>query len=455
MSQRPRIVIAQQQRLALNSGLSTSIRLLRSDTAGLTRYLEEQAAENPHVRLVGPEAAALGDWLPRWSGVFGSSAQGATGAAEISASGPSLTAHVIQAIRAMALPHEAQRIALALVEALEPSGWLGRPLAVIAREVGAEEGAVLAVLRRVQEIEPRGLFARNLAECLSLQAAELGALDPVMEAVLQNLGLLAAGDIQRLGRICGCDAEAIAQRFRTIRRLNPKPGAGFSPANPAHAREPDLLARPLPDGRWQVALNRSALPDVEVVARPDRTAPEGGLSAAKALRHMIEARNHTLLRVGQAIVARQAGALLQGPGALVPMRMADLAEALELHVSTISRVVAGASMDSPVGVFWLRQMFSGGRGGFMGRNAAGEESGTAPQAAAALRHRLARIIAAEAPNAPLSDAALAARLAEETGVQLARRTIAQYREAAGIPAAHRRRTRQTKIGQTAIGRPKR
>lgn len=459
MSQRPRIIIAQQQRLALNTGLSAAIRMLRSDAAGLTRYLEEQAAENPHIRLVGPEPAAIGDWLPRWSGVLSYGAMGDAGLVDPAAAGPSLTTHALESIRGMTLSPPEARIALALVEALEPSGWLGRSVQTIAAELGTPEVDVLAVLSRLQQMEPTGIFARNLAECLRLQAAELGELDAVMEILLQNLNLLAAGDVQRLTRLCGCDAEGIARRFRTIRRLNPKPGASFAPANPAHLREPDILARPLKDGRWQVSLNRSALPEVEVVMpnADESRDPDAkqARTAAKALQHMVKARNSTLLRVGREIVTRQQAALVQGPAALKPMRMADLAEALGLHVSTISRVVAGASLDAPFGVIWLRQMFSAGRGGgggggggVQGGEATGETSFAAgPQAVAALRHRLARIIAAENRSAPLSDAALARRLAEETGVVLARRTIAQYREAAGIPPAHRRRLRPIDKGR--------
>lgn len=437
MSQRQRINIAQHQRLALNTSLHASIRLLRSDTAGLTRYLEEQAAENPHLRLIAPQPAALGDWLPRWSGAlsFGGRASGEM--PEPAAAQPGLIAHVTAAIQAMSLPRAGHRIVLALVEALEPSGWLGRSTQAIAADLDLPEDEVKAVLARLQQIEPAGLFARNLAECLALQLAEAGKLDRPMTVILHNLDLLAAGDTARLAALCGCDEAGIARRFRTIRTLNPKPGNSFSTTDPAHAREPDLLARPLKGGRWQVALNRSALPSLEVVTTPDTASSEGRLQAARALEHMLAARNDTLLRVGREIARRQVAALLQGPGALRPMTMADLGAALGLHVSTISRVVAGASMDSPHGVWWLRRMFSGARG-LAGRSA-GKDEGGAGVAAAALRHRLGRIIASESPQAPLSDSALAERLAQETGVTLARRTVAQYREAEGIPPAHRRR----------------
>lgn len=438
MSQRQRIVIAQQQRLALNSSLHASIRLLRSDTAGLTRYLEEQAAENPHLKLIPPESPALGDWLPRWTGVLALGDPASPFIPEAASAPPSLIAHATAAIQGMALPRGALPIALALVEALEPSGWLGRSPGAIAAELGLPTDEVLAVLYRLQTIEPAGLFARNLAECLALQVKEQGHLDREMMVILRNLDLLAAGQTRRLARLCDCSEAEVTQRFRLIRTLNPKPGSEFARPNPAHSREPDLLARPLHDGNWQVALNRSALPSLEVVAEapPPAGADPDKLKSARALSHMLSARNDTLLKVGQEIARRQVLALAQGPGALQPLTMAEVAASLGLHVSTISRVVAGASMDSPFGVWWLRRMFSGSRGGPVGE--AGESDG--PQAsAAALRHRLGRLVAAEAPEAPLSDAALAGQLAQDTGVSLARRTIAQYREAQGIPPAYRRR----------------
>lgn len=465
MSQRQRIVIAQQQRLALNTSLHSAIRLLRSDTAGLTRYLEEQAAENPHLRLSAPEPPAPGDWLPRWTGVLGPVQPGRGGMAEMAAPQPSLMAHVVAAIRALGLTRPAQRIALALVEALEPSGWLGRAPEAVARDLGLPPDEVAAVLERLQGVDPPGLFARNLAECLALQARDLGRLDPEMQVILSHLDLLAEGQTARLARLCGCDEAGVLARFRLIRTMNPKPGTLFSGAAPSLGREPDLLARPDAQGRWSLALNRSALPSLSLEPRPERdSTPEaaGQRSAAKALCNMLRARNETLLRVGQEIALRQRAALVDGPGALVPMTMADLAEVLGLHVSTISRVVAGASMDSPFGVWWLRQMFSGargpgraarggasqvrdagqGRGGGQGREAdtaAPDEGAGAVVSAAALRHVMGRIVAAEPAGAPLSDAALADQLAEATGVRLARRTVAQYREAAKIPSAHRRK----------------
>lgn len=438
MSQRQRIQIAQKQRLALNASLQASIRLLRSDTAGLTRYMEEQAAENPHLRLIGPEAPAVGEWLPRWTGLLPQPG-GAGPMADSSASpAPSLIAHVLAAVQAMALPRPAQKIALALIEALEPSGWLGRPPAAIADALQVPLTEVQAVLARLQTIDPPGLFAESLADCLRLQALDQGQLDAVMAQVLDNLPLLASGQTARLARMCGADDAAIARCFRQIRAMNPKPGTLFAHGAQIQpiAPEPDLIAMPTPDGGWSVSLNRSALPSLAIEARPEGGGDKAALAAARALGSMLQARNATLLLVGREIVARQAVALRQGPGALQPMTMAQLAEPLGVHVSTISRVVAGASMDSPQGLWWLRRMFSAARGG-----SDDDGPGGPVLSAAALRHRIGQIIATETPASPLSDAALGERLFAETGVRLARRTVAQYREAEGIPPTYRRRQR--------------
>lgn len=427
-ARRPRLGLTQIQRLSLNTSLHTSISVLRSDAEGLTRYLEEQAADNPHLRLQAVLAPA-GDWLPRWTGVF-AAAGGSGNAADLPEASPSLMAHVLAAISALHLQPREGRIALALAEALEPSGWISASAGGIAAELGVTEAEVEAVLIRLQGIEPAGLFARNLAECLRLQAAESGVLDAAMQGVLARLDLLARGDLARLARLCKISEARVAQIFATIRRMDPKPGTQFAALSASARREPDLTVRHAPAG-WELALNRSALPDVRV----DRTADGAAeaLSAAKSVQRMVDARNSTLLEVGREIVRRQGEALELGPIALHPMTMADLAEALGYHESTISRVVAGASLDGPRGSWWLRQMFSPALGG----------DGVPVISAAAMRARLARAVAGEDPGRPLSDDALAAILFRETGITLARRTVAKYRELLSIPPAHRRKRLKT------------
>ena len=408
MTQRPRITVTQTQRLQLNMGLQAAIRMLRSDAAGLTRYLEEQAADNPALKLTPPPVPS--EWLPRWGRIL----TGPETPPDQPGAGPSLMAHVLGQIDRRMTTATDRRIALALAEALEPSGWLGQPLAAIAVAAGVRLREVEAVLKRLQEIEPVGLFARDLAECLRLQAQEEGSFDAVMAVMLAHLDLLAAGDLARLARLAKVEETEIARRFRLIRAMNPKPGTEFDSLAVAHPREPDLVARVVGTG-WEVTLNRSSLPGLTVVAGE-------GAAAAKTVQRMVEARNSTLLRVGQDVLRRQIRALAEGAGALVPMTMAEVAEELGLHESTVSRVVAGTSVDTPHGCWWLRLMFSGG---------AGEVSG------AGLRDRLAGLVAAEDRSAPLSDEALAAAL----GDAVARRTVAKYRALLRIPPAHRRRVR--------------
>jgi RNA polymerase sigma-54 factor len=415
MKSRSRISVQQTQRLTLTTTLAASIRVLRADAQGLSRYLEEQAAENPALVLGRPPS---GDWTPRWKSVLGPGAE----APEAASAAPSLVSHALELIEAMRLPPREARIGEALVEALEPSGWLGRAPAAIAQRAGVALAEAEALLRRVQlRAEPTGLFARNLAECLRLQAEDAGDLDPAMAAVLDRLDLVARGETERLAREVGVDEATIRARIGALRSYDPKPGARFEPCA-APVREPDLIAEKGEQG-WTVSLNRSALPTIHVAEGRGK-----GRAGARALVRMIEGRNATLLAVGQEILSRQRAALDQGTGALVPMTMADVAGALGLAESTISRIVAGTAVDTPRGTWWLRALFT--------RSA--REGGPA---AGALRDRLARLVASENPAAPLSDEALAQAL-DEGGAPIARRTVAKYRAMLNLPPAHRRRQRR-------------
>jgi len=337
-------------------------------------------------------------------------------------------AHVTGAIERMGLTARDRRIAGVLAEALEPSGWLGRPLSTLAREAKATEAEVGAVLARLQRIEPTGLFARNLAECLTLQLAEAGHLDAVMQVVVAQLDLLAAGNLVRLARLARTTPADITARFRIIRSLDPKPGAQFAALSAAALREPDLLARRTAAGGWEFSLNRSCLPTLSILETGEG---RGGvaLTAAREVARLVKSRNDTLLRVGREVLTRQRAALDHGPTGLVAMTMAEVAEAVGLHESTVSRVVAGTSVDTPRGTWWLRRLFSAPVG-----------EGEGAVAAAAVQARLERLVAGEPREAPLSDAALAVELARG-GAVVARRTIAKYRAALGIPPAHRRRVR--------------
>lgn len=430
MTQAPRVSLTARTSLRMNLGLAASVKVLAQDSFGLRRYLEEQAATNPVLRIEPAERAPR-DWLPRWSAAF-SRAEG--GAAETAAHGPSLAAHLSDAITLHFPSGRVRRAAELFADAVEPSGWLGRPLSALAAEAGLTLPEAEALLARLQDIEPAGLFARNLAECLVLQAREAGWLDPPMELILSRLDLLAAGETARLARLARVPEAEILSRLRRIRSLNPKPGAQFDPGA-APLREPDLEVRRGSAG-WMVELNRSSLPALSVVALPrgPRDAEQRAqVAAARALMRQVDARGRTILRVGQEVLQRQAAALDNGLGALMPMTMAEVADALGLHVSTVSRAVAGTAVDTPRGTWWLRRLFT---------QTVGQGEGIA---AGAVRAALAELVAGEDRKHPLSDAALAealGRLMAEPGADLlARRTAAKYRASLGIPPAHRRRAR--------------
>ncbi len=428
MASRSGIQVMQTQRLALTGSLQTALRVLRMDAAGLTRYLEEQAAETPALALT-PALPALGDWLPRWSGLYTGSSRGDgrfglggldQAQADLPDPGPSLMQHVIEALPALVPAGPDRRIALALAETLEPTGWLGRPLDQIAQGLGISPEAVEAVLLQVQHIEPAGLFARDLAECLRLQARDAGLLQGALAGLIDHLPLVAEGRWSDLSALLGQDEAALRQAFATLRSFNPKPGTGFA-AVASPLPEPDILAR-RGDKGWVVSLNRSSLPSLEI----EEGQPGG--ARARAVLRLVESRNATLLAVAQAVLEHQCPALEAGPVALRPLTMQELADRLGLHKSTVSRVVAGTSVDTPLGTWWLRALFSPDMGAGTG--------------AAALRARLAQLVAEEDKSAPHSDEALAGLLSDG-GAVVARRTVAKYRAALRIAPAHRRRQRRS------------
>jgi RNA polymerase sigma-54 factor len=416
MKARNRISVQQTQRLTLTASLATSIQILRADAQGLSRYLEEQAAENPALQL---GSAMPPDWTPRWRTAFSQGGGAAGDLPEVAAAAPSLTAHAMALVDRIGFGVAELRIAEALVEELEPSGWIGRSAEAIANRLGARVGDIDRVLGQLQaQADPTGLFARNLADCLRLQAEEAGEMDAVMAAVLLRLPLIASGEIDRLAREAGVSPDAVRQRIGRLRGYDPKPGAGFD-LQTAVVREPDLVAEKR-GGGWVISLNRSALPTITVADGRGK-----GRSQARAILRLIEGRNQTLLRVAQEILARQASVLDRGLGALQPMTMADVAAAVGLNPSTVSRIVAGTAIDTPRGTWWLRALFT----------QALQEGGPS---AGALRDRLAHLLAAEDPLAPLSDAALAEALSD-MGAPVARRTVAKYRDMLNLPPAHRRR----------------
>jgi RNA polymerase sigma-54 factor len=445
--------------LKMTPQLRQAIGILQFNNRQLAAFLAIQATSNPYLKLV-----TVGDPPPSPTGAGGDTGGDRRNQLRDAPRGPAsqssaasdwretedrvaspadgLYAHVRRQIDLSIRDPRQKAIACFLTEALEPSGWLGRPLDKIAREAGCSVEEAECVLGILQGFEPTGLFARSLAECLGLQAAEAQILTDPMALVLDNLELAGRGEIDRLARLGKTTPEAIMAQLKAIRRLNPKPGAAFDGA-PMAIVPPDLVAREV-DGNWQVELNRSSLPaiTIEKDIRPDAPELPHGvdkallLSEAQWLEKAVARRNVTTLTIAAEIVRRQTGFLSSGPAHLVPMSLADVASAAGVHESTVSRVTAGLMMATPRGTLPMRDFFSVGL-----PNKQGEDS----VSASAVRDEIRRMISREDVDHPVSDAALADHF-KSRGVAIARRTVAKYRDMLQIPgsAARKRRARLAK-----------
>ena len=329
-----------------------------------------------------------------------------------------------------------------LIALLCPAGRLTAEPAVIAQVMGLPLDRIESVRSRMMRFDPPGLFARDLKECLAAQLADKNRLDPAMQALLDNLDLLARRDMRRLLALCGVDSEDLADMIGEIKALDPKPGATWSD-EPAQLVVPDILMRPGPEGSWLLELNPETMPRVLVNERfYARVAPRAKkeervflterLANANWLVRSLQQRAQTILRVSAEIVRQQDGFLRHGVAHLRPLILRDIAEAVEMHESTVSRVTSNKYIATPRGTFELKYFFTTALHGTDG----------AEHSAEAVRHRIRTLIEAESPEEVLSDDAIVAVLRGE-GVDIARRTVAKYREALRIPNSVQRRREKT------------
>ena len=338
-------------------------------------------------------------------------------------------------------------MAAALVDALDDAGYLTQPLDDLARGLGADLDHLEIVLETCQTFDPAGVFARDLKECLALQLKEQDRLDPCMETFLENLDLLAAGELSKLKKLCGAHDEDLEDLIADVRALDPKPGLKFD-ASTDSITLPDVLMTPLPSGGWRVDLNPQALPRVLVnnsyyttvsqgaASKDDKAYVADQLQSANWLVKALHQRAETIIKVSAEIVKRQDAFFRHGVSHLKPMVLRDVADAIEMHESTVSRVTSNKYILTPRGLLELKYFFSQGL-----PSASGEEG----HAAEAVKHRLKALIEAEASNAILSDDKLV-DLLHADGVTIARRTVAKYRESMNIPSSTQRR-RQKKLSQ--------
>jgi RNA polymerase sigma-54 factor len=337
-------------------------------------------------------------------------------------------------------------IGLHLIEAVDESGYLTVSLNEVAEMLGAPLQQVEAVLARLHRFDPPGIFARSLAECLALQLRDRNRLDPAMQALLDHLDMLARRDLQGLLRVCGIDAEDLTEMIAEIRSLDPKPALVFDHAL-AQPITPDVLMRAAPDGAWIVELNSDTLPRVLVNSRyyakvsgatknrEEKVYLSERFQSANWLVKSLHQRANTILKVASEIVRQQDAFFQKGVQHLRPLVLRDIAEAIAMHESTVSRVTANKYIATPRGIFELKYFFT--------QAIAGADGGEA-HSAEAVRHRIKTLVDNEGTEAVLSDDRIVEILRKD-GVDIARRTVAKYREALKIPSSVQRR-REKAIG---------
>ncbi|NNC48461.1 MAG: RNA polymerase factor sigma-54 [Sphingomonas sp.] len=339
---------------------------------------------------------------------------------------------------------EAGRIVEAIILELRDTGYLETPLEIIAMSLEVSVEAVETALGVVQSLEPAGVGARNLGECLALQAKAADRYDPAMARLIENLGLLAKGRMNDLRRICGVDEEDLADMVRELRAYDPKPGCAFS-ERPAEDITPDVFVRESKKG-WSVELNPDALPRVLVNRQYHAELKAGAedkdsktwladhLASANWLVKALDQRAQTIVKTVMEIVKQQEGFFREGVGALKPLTLATVAEAIDMHESTVSRVTTNKYLICDRGMFELKYFFSSGVA------AADSDEGAS---AVAVKAAIKKLIDEE--DKILSDDALV-RALKDQGYDLARRTVAKYRESMGIGSSVQRRRQRKMAG---------
>jgi RNA polymerase sigma-54 factor len=492
-----KLQLRQSQSLVMTPQLMQSIRLLQFTHLELENFIDQEIERNPlleraepqddaagdqaHKNDEAPQAEAEGDWFDnetQWSAeaisdkldtslenLFpddpgtserlgpdltaqwksasgnhtGSSSEGFD-AGDMAAGAITLRDHVGEQV-ALAFADPVERlIAADLADGVDETGYLRAEPAEVAARLGTDPAAVARVLAVCQTFEPAGLFARDLSECLALQLAARNRLDPAMKAMIANLELLGRRDFQALKRICGVDEEDLLDMLAEIRALDPRPGMAFS-GGASDAIVADVEVRAANDGSWTVELNAETLPRVLVdqiyfaqVSPQAKNQAEKDflaecLQTANWLTRSLDQRAKTILKVATEIVRQQDGFLVHGVRSLKPLNLRTVADAIGMHESTVSRVTANKYMLTPRGVFELRYFFTASIAASGGGDAHSSE---------AVRDRIRQMIDEEKAVAVLSDDAIVDML-RDSGVDIARRTVAKYREGMNIPSSVQRR----------------
>lgn len=341
-------------------------------------------------------------------------------------------------------------IGTVIIEAIEDTGYLGEPLEEIAARLGATMADAERILSIIQTFEPSGVGARSLAECLAIQLREKDRLDPAMQMMLDHLDLLAKRDFSGLRKLTRVDDEDLADMIAEIRHLDPKPGLIFG-SRPAEPVTPDVFIRQAADGGWHVELNSDALPRVlankSYYAKISKAAKDSegksfvdeAWTNANWLTRSLEQRARTILKVSSEIVRQQDGFFMHGVTHLRPLNLKTVADQVSLHESTISRVTSNKFMATPRGIFEMKYFFTASISAMAGAEA---------HSAEAVRYRIKQLIESETADEVLSDDSLVEKLRLQ-GIDIARRTVAKYREALRIPSSSVRRREHQSFHKSA------
>ncbi|MCR9137274.1 MAG: RNA polymerase factor sigma-54 [Alphaproteobacteria bacterium] len=404
------------------------------DTAQEDMFPEDSGAARPD----SPELAAQWKSMPGTASLSNDTFSDLDGFA---AKSDTLRDHVAEQLIFAFSDSVSRLVAADLADHLDEAGYLPVDVMETADRLNVDVKLVEQVLQTLQEFDPPGLFARNLSECLAIQLRRKERLDPAMECLVGNLELLARRDFKTLRRLCGVQEADLLDMMAEIRTLDPKPGNRFDNAN-IQAIVPDILVRPAADGTWSVELNAETLPRVlfdqayylEVSSQPgnseeDREYLNECMRNANWLTRSLDQRAKTIMKVAAEIVLRQSDFLTHGVENLRPMTLKSVADAIQMHESTVSRVTSNKYMLTPRGIFELKFFFTA---------AIAAASGGAGHSSEAVRHRIRQMIDAEKPTRVLSDDVIV-RALKQDGIDIARRTVAKYREAMNIASSVQRR----------------
>jgi RNA polymerase sigma-54 factor len=437
---------------AETGGNDSDIPLGGRQTERLTEALDT-GFENVYQDDAGPRKADAPELLQQWKSMPGS--LGESGESydldDFVASRVTLKEHLTQQIPFSVSDPVERLIAAHLVDMVDDAGYLPSSLHDIDDKLGSDPDLIETVVTKLQMLDPPGVFARSLSECLAIQLKAKDRFDPAMEALVSHLDLLAKRDFASLKKICGVDEEDLLDMLSEIRSLDPKPGSGFE-TSLSESIVPDVVVQPAPDGGWMVELNADTLPKVlvnqdyfqkvstSVSAQPaDQAFLSECLQNANWLTRSLDQRAKTIVKVASEIVRQQDAFLAHGIGHLRPLNLKTVAEAVKMHESTISRVTSNKYMMTPRGLFELKFFFTVSIASIEGGEAHSAES---------VRHRIRSLITDETAANVLSDDDIVDILKKD-GVEIARRTVAKYREAMNIPSSVQRRREKRAVAKAS------